>query len=254
MTDPVILITGATSGFGAATARRFAKEGWKVIATGRRKERLDELVKEFGEDRVVGVTMDLMDHESIKAAMAAIPESFKPVRCLFNNGGLALGTKPMPDADLNDWRVMVETNIMGLVHTTQEALPLLKAAGRGASIINVGSIAGRFAYPGGNVYGASKAFVRQFSYELRCDLEGTGIRITSLEPGMAKTEFTAVRNHGDFELNERFYDGAEPILPEDIAEAVWWLANQPAHININSMEIMPVCQVPAMPKILRSTD
>lgn len=251
MSDPVILITGATSGFGAATARKFAENGWKVIATGRRKERLDDLVTAFDAGRIHACQMDLTDHESIKNCIANIPTEFKPIKCLFNNGGLALGTKPMPDISLTDWRVMVETNIMGLLHTTHEALPLLKEAGRGASIINVGSIAGRFAYPGGNVYGASKAFVRQFSYELRCDLEGSDVRVTSLEPGMAKSEFTAVRTHGDWELNERFYDGAEPILPEDIAETVWWLANRPDHININSIEVMPVCQTPAIPKILR---
>lgn len=247
----VIFITGATSGFGAATARLFAGNGWKVVATGRRAERLDALKAEFPEGTVHTAVLDLMDRESIVGAVAALPEAFKPVTCLFNNGGLALGTQKMPDIDLKDWRAMVETNIMGLIHTTQEMLPLLKAAGRGASIVNVGSIAGRFAYPGGNVYGASKAFVRQFSYELRCDLEGTDIRVTSLEPGMAKTEFTEVRTHGDKQANERFYDGVEPILPGDIADTVWWLANRPAHININSVEVMPLIQVPQIPKIIR---
>ncbi len=247
----IIFITGATSGFGAATARKFATDGWKVIATGRRRERLEALQAEFAPGTVHISEMDLTDYESIVAAIEAIPEDFKPVTCLFNNGGLALGTEKMPDVLLSDWRAMVETNIMGLIHTSQEMLPLLKDAGRGASIINVGSIAGRFAYPGGNVYGASKAFVRQFSYEMRCDLEGTDIRVTSLEPGMAKSEFTAVRLHGDYEANETFYEGVEPIMPEDIAETVWWLANRPAHINVNSIEIMPIIQVPQIPKIIR---
>lgn len=250
MPKKTIFITGATSGFGAATARLFAQNGWQVIATGRRLERLEALRDELPAGMVHIAQMDLTDHDSILAAINGLPEAFKPVTCLFNNGGLALGTKPMPDIKIDDWRVMVETNIMGLIHTSQAMIPLLKATGPGASIINVGSIAGRFAYPGGNVYGASKAFVRQFSYEMRCDLEGTGIRVTSMEPGMAKSEFTAVRT-GDAQLNESFYEGAEPILPEDIANTVWFLATQPDHININSIEIMPVCQVPAIPKILR---
>ncbi len=250
MHKKTIFITGATSGFGAATARLFAHNGWQVIATGRRVERLEALRDELPAGMVHIAAMDLTDRDSIIAAIKGLPDAFKPVTCLFNNGGLALGTKPMPDIKVDDWRVMVETNIMGLIHTSQEMIPLLKATGPGASIINVGSIAGRFAYPGGNVYGASKAFVRQFSYEMRCDLEGTGIRVTSMEPGMAKSEFTAVRT-GDAKLNETFYEGAEPILPEDIANTVWFLATQPDHININSIEIMPVSQVPAVPKILR---
>ena len=247
----VIFITGATSGFGEATARLFANNGWNVVATGRREARLKTLAARFPEGRVLAVEMDLMDRESIRAALDGLPESHRPMKCLFNNGGLALGSDPMPDIDLEDWRAMVETNIMGLVHTTQFALPLLKAAGRGASIINVGSIAGRFAYPGGNVYGASKAFVRQFSYELRTDLAGTDIRVTSLEPGMGKTEFTLVRTKGDEQANSALYEGVEPILPEDMADTVWWLANRPPHINVNAIEIMPLAQVPARPTILR---
>jgi NADP-dependent 3-hydroxy acid dehydrogenase YdfG len=247
----VIFITGATSGFGEATARLFAENGWNVVATGRRTDRLTALAGDFAAGRVLPVEMDLMDVESIKAAIAGLPASHKPIKCLFNNGGLALGTEAVPDIDLEDWRVMVETNIMGLVHTTQFALPLLKAAGRGASIINVGSIAGRYPYPGGNVYGASKAFVRQFSYELRTDLAGTDIRVTSLEPGMGKSEFTLVRTKGDEQANRTLYEGVEPILPEDVADAVWWLANRPPHINVNSIEIMPLAQVPARPLILK---
>lgn len=254
MTKPVILITGATSGFGRATAEEFAKNGWKVIATGRRQERLDALQKEFGADIIHTIQMDLTDQTAIADGVANVPKNFKPVKCLFNNGGLALGTKPMPDIKLSDWRTMIETNIMGLLHMTHECLPLLEDAGPGAAIINVGSVAGRFAYPGGNVYGASKAFVDHFSSELRCDLEGKNIRVTSLVPGMAKSEFSAVRTYGDHAFNEKFYQDAKPILPEDIANTVWWLANQPDHININSIEIMPLCQVPAIPKILRDTD
>ncbi len=246
----VIFITGATAGFGQATARRFAEGGWRVVATGRRRQRLESLAAEFEPDRVLALPMDLTDRASIEAAFAGLPQSHRPIKCLFNNGGLALGTEPMPAVDLEDWRAMVETNIMGLVHTTQFALELLKQAGRGASIINVGSIAGRYPYPGGNVYGASKAFVRQFSYELRCDLAGTDIRVTSLEPGMGKTEFTLVRTKGDEKASEAFYEGLEPIEPEDMAEIAWWLANRPAHINVNALEVMPLIQVPARPIVL----
>jgi len=251
MAKPVIMITGATSGFGEATARLFAKNGWKVIATGRRNDRLLSLKNDFEDDVIYPMQMDLSDHSSIIEGVKNIPDDFRPVKCLFNNGGLALGSKPIPDASLTDWRTMVETNIMGLVHTTQELVPILKQAGRGASIINVGSIAGRFPYPGGNVYGASKAFVRQFSYELRCDLAGSDIRVTSFEPGMAKTEFMKVRTYGDDGANESFYKDVEPILPQDVADIIWFLATMPAHLNVNSMELMPLIQVPTIPTILR---
>jgi NADP-dependent 3-hydroxy acid dehydrogenase YdfG len=252
--SPVILITGATSGFGAATARRFASNGWKVIATGRRAERLGALKAEFPAGTVHTIVMDLTKKDSIDNGIAAIPEDFRPITCLFNNGGLALGVNAIPDVDPEQWRTMVETNVMGLIHMTLAALPLLKQVGRGASIINTGSIAQRFAYTGGNVYGASKAFVHQFTMNLRTDLAGTGIRITSLEPGHAKSEFTAVRTGGDFEANETMYADNEPLLPDDIAEAVWWVANLPAHVNINIMEIMPVCQVPQRPMILKKSE
>ena len=239
-----IFITGATSGFGAATARLFADNGWQVVATGRRRERLEALKAECGADKLHVAEMDLTDRASIKAAIAGLPEAFSTIDCLFNNGGLALGTGAIPDIDEADWRQMVETNIMGLLHTTLDVLPHLKAAGPGASIINAGSVASRFPYAGGNVYGATKAFVHQFSYNLRIDLADTGIRVTDLMPGMAKTEFTAVRTHGDDAANERFYEGVDPIRPEDIAGMVWYLANLPAHLNINSLEVMPVQQNP----------
>lgn len=247
----VIFITGATSGFGAATARLFAGKGWKVVATGRRLERLEALRDEFAEGVVHIAQLDLRERQTIVDAVAALPESHKPVKCLFNNGGLALGSEPIPDIRLEDWQIMIETNISGLIHTTLEVLPLLHAAGRGASIVNVSSIARRFAYPGGNVYGASKAFVHQFSQNLRTDMAGSDIRVTSLEPGMAKSEFTTVRTYGDAEANETFYEGVEPILPENIADIVWFLANQPPHININILEVMPIQQVPNRPLILR---
>jgi NADP-dependent 3-hydroxy acid dehydrogenase YdfG len=248
---PVIFITGATSGFGAATARLFAQNGWQVVATGRRLERLQALQAEFAEGTVHVAQMDLTQRQSIVAAVRDLPEAFQPVTCLFNNGGLALGTQPVPDVDLEDWESMIETNIKGLIHTTLELLPQLRAAGRGAAIINTGSIAQRFAYPGGNVYGGTKAFVHQFSENLRTDLAGTDIRVTSLEPGMSKTEFTLVRTHGDAEANEKMYEGVEPLVPEDIAELVWFVATRPPHVNIGQVEIMPVAQVPSRPSIVR---
>ena len=249
--NDVIFVTGATSGFGAATARLFAQKGWKVIATGRRLDRLEALQAEFPAGRVHIAQLDLTKRETIAAAVAALPEAFRPVKCLFNNGGLALGSNPIPNIDLADWQTMIDTNISGLIHTTLEVLPLLQAAGRGASIVNVGSVAWRWAYPGGNVYGASKAFVHQFSQNLRTDLAGSDIRVTVLEPGMAKSEFTLVRTHGDAEANEKFYEGVEPILPEDIADIVWFLANQPPHINIGILELTPVAHVPARALIIR---
>lgn len=249
--NKTIFITGATSGFGDASARLFAKNGWKVIATGRRLERLQALAAAFPQGQVHIAQMDLTDPSSIVAAIDTLPADFKPVTCLLNNGGLALGSNPMPDVKLDDWRTMVETNIMGLIHTTQAMLPVLKDAGRGASIINIGSVAAHFAYAGGNVYGASKAFVRQFSNNLRTDLAGSDIRVTNLEPGMAKSEFTQVRHYGDAEVNETFYEGAEPLVPVDIAETVWWLANRPAHVNISAIEVMPLCQIPGKPVVLR---
>lgn len=240
--DKVILVTGATSGFGWATVHKFANNGWKVIATGRRQERLDELKSALPDGSVHTAQMDLTDRQSIADAVAGIPEAFRPVTCLFNNGGLALGSKPIPDVREADWQMMVDTNIMGLIHMTLETLPLLKQAGRGASIINTGSVAGSYAYAGANVYGATKAFVHQFSANLRIDLADTDIRVTDLQPGMSKTEFSQVRSYGDASANEAFYKGVEPIVGEDIAETVWWLATRPAHLNINSIEIMPVQQ------------
>lgn len=249
---PVIFVTGATSGFGAATARLFAKNGWKVVATGRRTERLEALSAEFP-GLIHPATLDLTDKQSIENAVKSLPAEFRPITCLFNNGGLALGSKPIPDVRFEDWEQMIDTNIKGLIYMTMACLPLLKEAGKGASIINVGSIAHRFAYPGGNVYGATKAFVHNFTENLRTDLGGGDIRVTALEPGMAKTEFTKVRTYGDDKANETFYEGVEPIRPEDLADIVWFLATRPPHININIVEVMPTAQIPARTTIVRKS-
>ncbi len=251
MKDKVIFITGATSGFGEATARLFANNGWKVVATGRRLERLKKLRSDLPKGQVYIAQMDLTKHNEILNTIANLPNEFKPIDCLLNNGGLALGAEPIPNAKLEDWQAMINTNIFGLIHMSQEMIPLLKQAGKGASIINIGSIAARNAYPGANVYGATKAFVSQFSDNLRADLAGTDIRVTNLAPGMAKSEFTKIRTYGDDEANEKFYEGVEPILPQDIADSVWWLANRPAHINVTFLEIMPVCQISGRPEIRR---
>ena len=235
-----IMITGASAGFGAAMARRFAQADWRVIATGRRADRLQTLVDEFGRDKVAAVTFDMRDAGSMDAALASLPDGFREIDVLVNNAGLALGTTPAPQVDLEKWHTMIETNVTGLVNLTYKLLPALIEL-KGA-IVNISSIAGDYPYPGGNVYGATKAFVTQFSLGLRSDLHGTGVRVTSIEPGMAETEFTLVRTGGDQQASDKLYQGVEPLTAEDIAETVFWIANLPAHVNINRLEIMPVNQ------------
>ncbi len=234
------LITGATSGFGAAAARRFTAGGWRVIATGRRVDRLQALVDELGGDRVHAAAFDVRDETAMEAALAALPEGFRDIDLLINNAGLALGTAPAQSADPDDWRTMIATNISSLVTLTHRLLPALIA--RKGAIINISSIAGTYPYPGGNVYGGTKAFVTQFSLGLRSDLHGTGVRVTSIEPGMAETEFTLVRTHGDQAASDKLYDGARPMTAEDIAETLFWVATLPPHLNINRLELMPVTQ------------
>jgi serine 3-dehydrogenase len=234
------LITGATSGFGAAAVRRFATDGWRVIATGRRADRLQALVDELGSDRVHVAAFDIRDEAAMDAALVALPEAFRDIDLLINNAGLALGTAPAQSADLNDWRTMIATNIDSLVTLTRRLLPALIA--RKGAIINISSIAGSYPYPGGNVYGGTKAFVTQFSLGLRSDLHGTGVRVTSIEPGMAETEFTLVRTHGDQGASDKLYAGASPMTAVDIAETLFWVATLPPHLNINRLELMPVTQ------------
>jgi serine 3-dehydrogenase (NADP+) len=237
---PTVLITGGTSGFGAAAVRRFASAGWRVIATGRRADRLQMLVDELGADRIHAACFDIRDEGAMDAALAALPEDFRDIDLLINNAGLALGTAPAQSASLDDWRTMIDTNITSLVTLTHRLLPALIA--RKGAIINISSIAGSYPYPGGNTYGGSKAFVTQFSLGLRSDLHGTGVRVTSIEPGMAATEFTLVRTHGDQQASEKLYSGAQPMTAEDIAETLYWVATLPPHLNINRLELMPVTQ------------
>jgi len=238
----IILVTGATAGFGRVIAQRFAGTGARIIAAGRREDRLATLRAELGEDRVLPLTLDVRDRAAVAEAIKGLPAEWAEIDICVNNAGLALGLSGAQDADLDDWDAMVDTNIKGLMYVTRAVLPGMVARNRG-HIINIGSTAGEFAYPGGNVYGASKAFVRHFSLNLRADLWGTKIRVTDIEPGLVGgTEFSNVRFHGDDTKAAGIYAGAEPLTPEDVAEAVHWVATLPARVNINTLQMMPVCQ------------
>ena len=234
-----ILITGTTAGFGEAAARRFAKEGWKVIGTGRRAERLEKLRAELGE-AFHGAVFDITDEAAMLRALGELPEAFREIDILVNNAGLALGTGPAPNIQLDDWKTMIATNVTGLVVITQHLLP--KLIERRGAIINISSVAAHHPYPGGNVYGATKAFLRQFSLGLRSDLHGKGVRVASIEPGMCETEFTLVRTGGNKEASDKLYAGAHPLTADDIANTIYWIATLPPHVNINSLQIMPVSQ------------
>ncbi|GHH54988.1 SDR family NAD(P)-dependent oxidoreductase [[Pseudomonas] boreopolis] len=233
-------ITGATSGFGAAAARRFAAAGWNVVATGRRAERLQALAAELPPGQVHVAAFDMRDGDALEAAIAGLPDAFAGVDVLVNNAGLALGTAPAQQADLAQWRQMIDTNVTSLVTLTHRLLPTLIE--RKGAIVNISSVASTYPYPGGNVYGGTKAFVKQFSLGLRSDLHGTGVRVTSIEPGMAETEFTLVRTGGNQAASDALYRGADPMTAEDIAEQIFYVATLPPHLNINRLEIMPVNQ------------
>ncbi|MBX4920725.1 SDR family NAD(P)-dependent oxidoreductase [Rhizobium bangladeshense] len=248
----IALVTGATSGFGQSIARRFVAEGWSVIVTGRRKDRLDELVAELGgAAQAYGLCFDIRDEEATRQALASLPPVFQGVDALVNNAGLALGTGTADTCDLAEWRTMIDTNINGLVTITRLMLDGLIA--RRGLVVNLASIASNWPYPGGNVYGGTKAFVRQFSLGLRSDLSSRGVRVTSIEPGLSESEFTLVRTGGDKAAYDKLYQGASPLQPNDIAETVYWVASLPAHVNINSIEIMPVSQSWAPFQIHRET-
>ncbi len=251
MTTKTAWITGATSGFGAATVERFVAGGWRVIASGRRADRLQQLVERHGADRVHATAFDVRDEAAMRAAHANLPSAFTGIDLLVNNAGLALGTAPAQQADLAQWKQMIDTNVTALVTITHLLLPQLIE--RRGAIVNISSIAGSYAYRGGNVYGGSKAFVSQFSQNLRCDLHGTGVRVSSIEPGMAETEFTLVRTGGDQATSDQLYAGAHPITAGDIADTIWWIANQPPHLNINRIEVMPVSQSAAGLQVARDS-
>lgn len=237
-----IMITGATSGFGEATARLFASNGWKLILTGRRQQRLANLQLELGGPTQVHICcFDITDRNAVEQAFNTLPESFSTIDVLLNNAGLALGLEAADKTDLDDWDKMVDTNIKGLMYCTRTVLPKMKQQGSGY-IINIGSVAGNWPYPGGNVYCASKAFVRQFSLAIRADLLGSGIRVTNIEPGNAETEFSMVRFKNDEQRAEGVYQQTVALTAQDIADTVLWLANTPAHVNVTTMEIMPTEQ------------
>jgi serine 3-dehydrogenase len=233
-----VLITGATAGFGEAAARRFASGGWRVIGTGRRPERLRALQEELG-DALLPLHIDMRDREAVES-LARLSPPWSEIDVLLNNAGLAPPTAPLPDTDWERIETVIETNVTGLVALTRALLP--KLVERKGQIINLSSVAATYPYKGGAVYAGTKAFVRQFSLDLRCDLAGTGVRVTSVEPGMAETEFTLVRTGGDREASDTLYAGMNPMTAEDFAELFWWLANLPPHLNINTIELMPVSQ------------
>ncbi len=235
-----IFVTGATSGFGKACAIAFADAGAKVIISGRRKEKLDELKKTLGVS-AHATLLDVRDEKQVFAAIKNLPENFRNITVLINNAGLALGLEPSDGADLKDWETMVDTNIKGVLYATKAVLPGMVVRNAG-HIINMGSIAGTYPYPGGNVYGATKAFLKQFSLNLRADLLGKKIRVTNIEPGMVETEFSKIRFKGDEKQAEKIYAGMTPLTAEDIAETALWCVTRPWHVNINSVEIMPVEQ------------
>ena len=245
-----VLITGATAGFGEAMARRFVRDGHRVIAAGRRADRLEALAHELG-DALLAFPLDVTDAAAVAALPGRLPEEWQAVDVLVNNAGLALGTAPAFQASLEDWDTMVAVNVTGLIRLTHAILPGMVARDQG-HIVNVSSAAATYPYPGGNVYGATKAFVTQFSLNLKADLIGTGVRVTNLEPGLVGgSEFSQVRYAGDAEKAAAVYANITPLSPEDIAEAVAWVISLPRHVNINRMEMMPTCQASGMLAVKR---
>jgi len=237
----VALITGASAGFGAAIAKRLANEGYALILMARRADKLSELAAHLGAPTHL-ISCDLRDEAAVRAAIANIPAAFASVDVLVNNAGLALGLEPAHKADWNDWQQMIDTNCTALALMTRLILPGMVERQKG-HVITMGSIAGAYAYPGGNAYGATKAFVEQFARNLRADVLGSGVRVTNIEPGLVGgSEFSLVRFKGDAEKAASIYKGANALQPEDIAESVAWVLAQPAHVNINSIELMPVSQ------------
>lgn len=238
----VVLVTGATAGFGLEIARKFAADGHRVVAAGRRTERLAALAAELGAGRVHTLPLDVRDRASVEAGIASLPAGFSEIGILVNNAGMALGVAPAQRALLDDWDAMVDTNAKGLMYVTHAVLPGMVARDRG-HVVNIGSTAGAWPYPGGNVYGATKAFVRQFSLNLRADLAGTRVRVTDVELGLVGgTEFSGVRFGGDPAKAAAPYQGTEPLTALDVADAVHWVATRPARVNVNTIELMPVCQ------------
>jgi 3-hydroxy acid dehydrogenase/malonic semialdehyde reductase len=248
----IVLITGASAGFGASIARVLAAEGHRIIATARRTDRLQALAEELGSATVLPLAMDVTDRAAVAAAIEGLPAAWEEIDVLVNNAGLARGLAPAQEAKLDDWEMMIDTNVKGVTYVTHAVLPRMVARNRG-HIVNMGSVAGTWPYPGGNVYGASKAFVRNFSLNLRTDLLGTKVRVTNIEPGLvAGTEFSAVRFDGDQAKAANVYANTTPLTSEDVAETVRWVVGLPAHFNVNTIEIMPVVQAFAGLKVVKT--
>lgn len=237
----IVLVTGATSGFGEATAIKFAMAGYKVIVTGRRHERLEALKNRLPKCDILPLCFDVSKKEEVFQAIASLPQAYKNINILVNNAGLALGLERANEANLDDWEKMIDTNIKGLLYVTKAVLPMMVERKTGY-IFNLSSTAASWPYEGGNVYGATKAFVKQFSLNLRTDLKGTHVRVTNIEPGFSQTEFSDVRFKGDTQKAHQLYENTTPLLAEDIAQTIFTLAELPAHVNVNRIEIMPTCQ------------
>ena len=246
---PVVCITGATSGIGRATAERFVREGWTVVALARREERLREL-QAAHPDGVFCLKLDVRDKDAVARVFGEVLERFGAPDVLVNNAGLALGLEPAQACSLDDWDTMVDTNIKGLLYCTRAVLPGM-ADRRSGHVVNLGSIAGTYAYPGSNVYGASKGFVLQFSRGLRCDLHGTGVRVTDIDPGLLESEFSDVRFKGETARFAELYKNAHPLRPEDIADTIWWVVSRPPHVNISQVEVMPTTQSLAPARVFK---
>ncbi|MDI2111938.1 SDR family NAD(P)-dependent oxidoreductase [Commensalibacter nepenthis] len=239
----IALVTGASAGFGRAITRRLAHDGYKVIATARRQDKLEQLAQELS-GNVYPVVMDMADSKEIEKTLQNLPAEWQEIDVLVNNAGLALGVDPIPNISLSDWDQMIQTNVIGLIHLTQLTISGMLKREKG-HVLSLGSIAGTYPYPGGNVYGATKAFIAQFMLNLKTDLLGTSIRVTNIEPGLCGgTEFSEVRLQ-DPQKAKAVYDGTTPLTAEDIAETVSWIVGLPSHVNINRIEMMPVCQAPA---------
>jgi 3-hydroxy acid dehydrogenase/malonic semialdehyde reductase len=239
MNSPMtVLVTGATAGFGEATAERFARDGARLVVAGRRAERLEALAKRLSATASVHpLPLDVRDRAAVEKALSTLPADFARIDVLVNNAGLALGLEPAHRASLDEWEQMIDTNNRGLVVVTRQVIPGMVERGRG-HVVNVGSVAGTYPYPGGNVYGATKAFVHQFSLNLRADLVGSGVRVTCVEPGMADTEFSLVR-FGDADKAKAVYQGVAPLVGADVADAIHWVVTRPPHVNVNVLELMP---------------
>lgn len=248
-----VLVTGASAGVGAATARRFVRDGHRVIAAARRVDRLQAMATELGPE-LLPLGLDVTDAKAVAALPDSLPESWREVDVLVNNAGLALGMGPAWQASLADWETMIATNVTGLVRLTHALLPGMVERNRG-HVVNIGSIAGSYPYSGGHVYGGSKAFVEMFTLNLKADLLGRGVRVTNIEPAMigGDSEFVSVRFGGDAERVASFYAGTQPLTPEDMAETVAWSVSLPAHVNINRIEVMPLCQGPGPLQTKRAT-